>query len=344
MESVILIPAYNPERTLYTLAKRLKELSFEVLIVNDGSSSKYDNIFKKASEYATVIGYTKNHGKGYALKKGIEYIKNNYKDILGFITADADGQHSIEDIKKISKALNDNNEIILGTRDLKGNIPLRSKIGNDLSRLVYSLVTGKHLYDNQTGLRAFPMWACDFLLSVKGEKYEYEINVTAEAAHRNFKIVEIPIKTIYDEGNTTSHFRPVTDTIRIQWHLIKSGIFFLITYILYLSSIGLIFGFNFEHRFIFTGISTVLFYALHILIICIKRDKNSPYSKGINIPNMIFIFVKYITAAAISVLFIIKLNSPILGGILALFVLGIMTLIWSKFYRLLEVKRNGTLQ
>ena len=103
MESVILIPAYNPEKTLYTLAKRLKELSFEVLIVNDGSSSKYDNIFKKASEYATVIGYTKNHGKGYALKKGIEYIKNNYKDILGFITADADGQHSIEDIKKITE-------------------------------------------------------------------------------------------------------------------------------------------------------------------------------------------------------------------------------------------------
>ncbi|MGN1129972.1 MAG: glycosyltransferase family 2 protein [Ruminococcus sp.] len=343
MESVILIPAYNPENTLCTLSKQLKELSFEVLIVNDGSNPEYDNIFNKASEYATVIGYSKNRGKGYALKKGIEYIKNNYREINGFITADADGQHSVEDIIKISRALKDNNEIILGTRDLKSNIPLRSKIGNDLSRVVYSLVTGKYLYDNQTGLRAFPMWACDFLLSVKGEKYEYEINVAVKAAYKNYKIIEIPIKTIYDEGNTTSHFRPVIDTLRIQGHLIKSGIIFLITYILYLSSIGLIFGFNLEHKFIYTGICTVLFYILLILIVRIKRGKKSPHSKGFNIPNMIFISTKYLTAAVISLLFIINLNSPVLGGIIALFVLCIMTLLWSKFCRLLEVKRNGTM-
>lgn len=343
MESVILIPAYNPENTLCTLAKQLKELSFEVLIVNDGSNPEYDNIFKKASENATVIGYSKNRGKGYALKKGIEYIKNNYRKYIGFITADADGQHTVEDIIKISKALKDNNEIILGTRNLKSNIPLRSKIGNDLSRVVYSLVTGKYLYDNQTGLRAFPMWACDFLLSVKGEKYEYEINVAVKAAHKNYKIIEIPIKTIYDEGNTTSHFRPVIDTLRIQGHLIKSGIIYLLTYILYLSSIDMIFKFIPDNKLLYCVISMVLFIALHILIAHVKRGKIDTYRKIFNVPNILFISAKYIVAGVISLLFILSFNSFILGDIWALFVLCIMTLLWSKFCRILEVKRNGTM-
>ncbi len=232
MKEVVLIPAYKPDSEMCNLARKLQDCGFDVLIVNDGSGAEYDNVFLQASEFATVICHNKNRGKGRALKTGMEYIRDNFKECEFFITADADGQHKCEDIIRVKEALEDGAEFVLTTRLLNRNIPKRSKFGNDLSRVIYTLSTGRYFKDNQSGLRGFSVENIDWLLKVKGEKYDYEMNMLYYASKQAIPINTIDIEAVYIDGNKSSHFNPVKDTIRIYKLLFSSAKASIITAVL----------------------------------------------------------------------------------------------------------------
>ncbi len=229
----ILIPAYRPGNNMITLLESLANEGFSVLVVNDGTDDKYNHIFEKAKDFATVIGYANNKGKGFALKYGFEHIGSIDKKPFGVVTADSDGQHSVADICKVANLLIENNSIVIGERDLT-DAPLRSKIGNVMSQVVYTIVTGKYLSDNQAGLRGFPIRYLDRLIKTMGNRYEYEMNVVTNAAKRNRKIVETGIETIYIENNKESNFRPLRDTLLIQAGLWMRGLPSAIAYLAYL--------------------------------------------------------------------------------------------------------------
>ena len=94
----IVIPAYQPDNKLIKLIEKIHEKSdFRILVIDDGSSSKCQNIFDKAQQYATVLRHKVNQGKGQALKTAFDYIRqqNSYGTV---VTADADGQHKIWEI------------------------------------------------------------------------------------------------------------------------------------------------------------------------------------------------------------------------------------------------------
>lgn len=230
MGTVVLIPSYNPQEVLINLVKELHAGGMEVLVVNDGSSEEYKRIFDAAREYAEVIGYDNNRGKGYALKTGIRHLAAK-PEVNGFVTADGDGQHSVDDILKTARILESEKTIVLGMRNLSKEIPLRSRIGNDMSKLTYTLVTGRYLNDNQSGLRGFTADMAKWLLEVKGNHYEYEMNVLIKAAFMGCPVIEVPIRTIYENNNSASHFKPLLDTARIQSKLLLGGMLPLVIYI-----------------------------------------------------------------------------------------------------------------
>lgn len=223
MKEIVLIPAYKPDEMLITLVKELNNAHLDAVIVNDGSGSEYDDIFKQASEYAVIVSHPRNRGKGRALKTGIKYISENYSDCDYFITADADGQHRVEDIMRVRDELKNGAEFVLTTRKLRRNIPFRSKFGNDLSRFVYTLATGKYFSDNQSGLRGFSAENAGWLLEVKGEKYDYEMNMLYYAAKQAIPVTTLDIEAVYIDGNKSSHFNPVMDTVRIYRLLFNSA-------------------------------------------------------------------------------------------------------------------------
>lgn len=231
MGIVVLIPSYNPQAALINLVKELHARGMEVLVVNDGSGDEYKRIFDRVREYASVVEYKKNRGKGYAIKTGIRRIAS-MPGISGFVTADGDGQHTVEDIVKIAGILEREKAVVLGVRCLSRGIPWRSRVGNDMSKFTYTLVTGRYLKDNQSGLRGFPAEMAAQLLKVGGSHYEYEMNVLTWAALRGFPIIEVPIRTIYENNNKASHFRPLLDTVRIQGGLLLGGAVPSVLYIL----------------------------------------------------------------------------------------------------------------
>lgn len=226
IRSIILIPAYEPDKKLNKLIDDLEELSFSnIVIVNDGSSDKCVEIFKEIEKnpHCTLITHETNKGKGIALKTGMKTIMSKFKNAKGCITVDADGQHLASDILKIDEVFEKNkNSLILGCRTFDDEkVPFRSKMGNLLTRLIFKLLTGKYISDTQTGLRAIPNGYMDKFLNLPGERYELEINMLIEAAKDNMDIKEVPIETVYIANNISSHFNPLLDSFKIYLEIFK---------------------------------------------------------------------------------------------------------------------------
>lgn len=215
----IVIPSYEPDEKLPGLLAALRREGFEELVVvDDGSGEAYEHFFKQAEEeyHCHVLTHPVNQGKGRALKTAFAYILKEMPG-RGCITADSDGQHSPACILDCARALCEQPDaLILGCRCFdKENVPARSEFGNKCTRLVMKYLTGVSVSDTQTGLRGIPASFMSLLLSVRGERFEFETNMLVETKTHKIPIVEVPIQTIYIEENKTSHFHPIRDSIRI---------------------------------------------------------------------------------------------------------------------------------
>ena len=214
---VAVIPAFNPDNRLPSYVSELRESGFDtIVVVDDGSEDSCKSIFNDLEGKAHVLHHELNKGKGAALKTGLEWIRSNVQDAKGVITLDSDGQHSVKDSVRIAQMLDDKSRLILGARDFNlPNIPFKSRAGNKITSLVFKLLYGQYLTDTQTGLRAFPMQLIDFMSSIEGERYEYEMNVLIECAKAKVPMESVAIETIYEDNNEGSHFRPFADSFRI---------------------------------------------------------------------------------------------------------------------------------
>lgn len=218
---VVLIPAYEPDEELVKLVPRLKEAGFAVLVVDDGSGEGYRPIFDAVREEATVVTHERNRGKGAALKTGMRHIREHMPDCEYFVTCDADGQHRVEDVARVRDKLHAGHGFVLSVRIPKKGTPLRSKVGNSMSRVTYTLLANRYLSDNQSGLRGFARSHIDWLVEVEKNNYDYEMNMLYYAAKKGIRITTVPIETIYINNNAASHFNPIADTVRIYRSLYR---------------------------------------------------------------------------------------------------------------------------
>lgn len=214
---VIIIPAYDPDDRLLQLLYELKsKTNYHVIVVNDGSSAKSVDIFRNVEKHAIVLEHGANYGKGRAIKTALTYIKDNYNDNTGVVIIDADGQHKVDDMIQVcNKLMEHPDSLILGSREFKGNVPRKSKFGNQITKWVFALTQGVKVSDTQTGLRAFMSNNIPCFLNIAGERYEYEMNMLLYCTKSHKNIIEVYIETIYIEDNKSSHFRAVRDSVRI---------------------------------------------------------------------------------------------------------------------------------
>ena len=173
---VALVPSYEPETVLLDVANELLANSFTVVVVNDGSGHEYDGIFSQLPEEVHYLCYEDNHGKGYALKYGFQYIKDNFDNCI-VVTLDSDGQHKVMDAVKICDECekHEENTLVLGSRFFDKKAPFKSRFGNFIARTTFLLSTRHKIYDTQTGLRAFNSNLLEKMIAIKGDRYEYEI-------------------------------------------------------------------------------------------------------------------------------------------------------------------------
>lgn len=223
----IVIPAYKPGQALIQTVEALvaKEPDRFILVVNDGSPPSYNNIFQAIDFHpqVTVLSHPVNLGKGQALKTAFNHILTDCPaDCPGVVTADADGQHLPEDIEKVSADLYaEPNALILGARAFGPDVPLRSKIGNIVTRNIFSLLTRRAISDTQTGLRGIPRDFLKHYLKLPASGYDYELEMLLETVRKRLPFKEIFITTVYEQGNVSSHFNPVLDSLKIYYVLLR---------------------------------------------------------------------------------------------------------------------------
>jgi len=279
--TVILIPSYEPESSLVSFVKEIKESGFDILLVNDGSGKEYDEIFNSAAPFTSYIKLEQNRGKGGALKEGFSALLKYYPNAKYVITADGDGQHSLKDLIRINNLLEKENEIIFGSREME-KMPTRSKIGNFLSKYDRTLLTKQYINDDQCGLRGFQIRYLDELVAIDGNRYEYELRQIISFQLKNYKILYMPIDTIYLDNNSKSHFTTVKDSLRLHISIFLYALPALICNALLLASLLVCYqnGFTLYHLII--PILYLVATALYFGVISLLYPSKKPIKRLLN--------------------------------------------------------------
>jgi putative flippase GtrA len=214
---IVLVPAYQPDERLLALLDALRATAPEahLLVVDDGSGPAFAPVFEAARQRGcAVLTHPVNRGKGAALKTGFAFVAEHAPG-QEVVCADSDGQHSPDDVLRVAACVRDGADLVLGVRGFTGNVPLRSRVGNSLTRVLFRLATGRDVRDTQTGLRGYAAHLLPWLLTVPGERFEFEVSALLQAVRRDLPIDQVDIATIYLESNASSHFRPVLDSARV---------------------------------------------------------------------------------------------------------------------------------
>ena len=220
---IVLAPVYQPGHPLIALVTELRDAAPDspIVVVDDGSSPASAATLDAIRDLGcTVLRHERNRGKGAALKTGFRYVSQAYPG-QPVVCADGDGQHPVADILRVAAHAEATGHTVLGVRRFDGVVPLRSRVGNTVTRLLFRAATGRPVQDTQTGLRAYPGALLGWLQSVPGDRFEYEMNVLLQAARVGHPIDEVTIATTYLQDNASSHFGWMTDSLRIYRPLLR---------------------------------------------------------------------------------------------------------------------------
>lgn len=208
MRICAVIPALNEERQLFEVIQSVMSFGVIPIVVDDGS---IDNTYNIALESgAKVLRHSNRQGKGSAIRDGLNFaLKDNYDLIF---TLDGDGQHDPKEIKSFLDALEDNS-IVVGNRLVNArNMPFWRKVSNKINSFAISLLCGQSIGDAQCGYRLFPKRAINSI-NIEASGYEIELEMTVKLARQGFKIISVPIESIY--GTERSDIRPIRDSWRV---------------------------------------------------------------------------------------------------------------------------------
>ena len=236
MKIVIGIPAYNEEKNIAGILIKLKKITQDIIVCDDGSNDQTAKIAEELG--ATVISHERNLGYGAGIRTIFLKAKEIKADIL--VTFDADGQHRIEDLNSVIDPIKNNEaDIVIGSRFLNNDnkVPKYREIGIKTITVITNSSIGKKLSDSQSGFRAYNRKVLESITpSESGMGVSTEILI--KASKNKFQIKEVPIIISY-EGNTSTH-NPVSHGASVILSTIKftsiehplkfygiSGIFFL---------------------------------------------------------------------------------------------------------------------
>lgn len=216
MSICVIVPTYNNQKTIIRVIEQIMPYTQNIIVVNDGSTDRTQQLLNDSDLPVTLIHYEKNRGKGHALKTG--FLKSLELGYEYAITIDSDGQHFAEDIPLFVEAIKQYpNSLIIGSRTLVGeNIPGKNIFANKFSNFWFYLQTGQNLKDTQTGYRLYPLRLLRGLTWLTS-RYEAELELLVFSSWHGVNLHPVFIQVYYPpQDERVSHFRPTTDFLRIS--------------------------------------------------------------------------------------------------------------------------------
>ena len=212
------IPAFQAGASVGDVIRRTREVLPEVLVVDDGSSDATAEAARGAG--AELVAHPVNRGKGAALVTAFRTLFARGCDAV--VTLDADGQHLPEEIPKLLEAARGGADLVLGTRDhLFAEMVAARRVANRLSSWAISWAAGQSLSDVQTGFRLYTRRLVE-ATGFPETRFDAESAVVVRAGRRGFRIVTVPVRLGFADGRTTSHYRPLVDSLRIARSVMRA--------------------------------------------------------------------------------------------------------------------------
>ena len=218
-ELAAVVPCYNAGPRVKPVVERLLRIVDHVFVVDDGST---DNaVHELEGTGAHVIVFPENRGKGHAMLAGFRAALD-VSAVQAVVIVDADGQHDPDELDRLWEAFRaEDADLVIGSRDFdRPDVPWRSRFGNKLTIRLTALLLGQRVSDTQSGYRLHSRRLLEYILeNVPGGRYETEMEILVLAVRRGYKVVPVPIATIYEEDNKSSHFNKLRDSLRIYRRL-----------------------------------------------------------------------------------------------------------------------------
>lgn len=218
----VIIPALNAEHTLAPVVQAARRQVADVVVIDDGSSDQTSRV--GGENGATVLRHPVNRGKGGALKTGFAWALERGFD--GVITIDADGQHLPSEISQLLEARrNSGADLIIGGRAHHFHAMLpRRRLANRFSAWAIAIASGEHITDSQSGFR---FYSAKLIRSVnlRSDGFSMESEVIVRAGRDGFKVLTVPIDLGFVDGISTSHYRPIRDTLHIAFTVLRTRLF-----------------------------------------------------------------------------------------------------------------------
>jgi glycosyltransferase involved in cell wall biosynthesis len=219
LEIVVGIPAFNEEKNIASIILKLKKITNTIIVCNDGSSDLTNKIAEELG--AIVINHSKNLGYGAAIRSIFLKAKEMNSDIL--VTFDADGQHRIDDIQQMIQPIIENKtDIVIGSRFLnkeKDEVPTYRKVGIKIITKVTNVSIDQKITDSQSGFRAYSRQVLE-KLSPSDVGMGISTEILIKSSKMGFKILEVPIKILYEGKNTSTH-NPISHGTSVLFSTIK---------------------------------------------------------------------------------------------------------------------------
>ena len=219
---LVVVPAFNAERTVGGIVRGCRAVVDEVLVIDDGSIDR--TAAEAVDAGARVMSHAANRGKGAALKTGFGLALQRGYDAV--ITLDADGQHLPREIPKFltARAETQANLIIGGRAHLFDQMLPRRRMANRFSAWSIARCSRTNVTDSQSGFR---LYSRELLLKarLRSDGFDLESEVIVRAGCDGFKVITIPIDLGFVDGLSTSHYKPVADSLRIFWTVTRARFF-----------------------------------------------------------------------------------------------------------------------
>ncbi len=237
----VIIPAYKEgDRIGATLLGigsyfKQKDFTYEILVVVDGSPDNTAEIARNYSlhvDHIRVIDNSENHSKGYVVRQGLLEAKGKYRLFM-----DADGSTAITHLEAFLPALEEGNDVVVGSRDIEGAFvqvhqPRYREIMGDMGNWAIRIVLGLSSYpDTQCGFKALSARAAEVIASrmvVDRFGFDYELIILANKL--GFKVKQLPVRWLNEEGSTVGGlFGPngfiqvLIDLFKTKWRLITGA-------------------------------------------------------------------------------------------------------------------------
>ena len=208
MELSVIMPMYNSENVISNLEEATKALNkisknYELILVDDGSTN---NCLKEAKKFkdskVLVVGYSKNMGKGNAIKYGFNFSKGDY---IAFI--DSGGDLDPSQLSLFLKTMKEKNaDIVIGSKRHPKSIvhypPIR-RIMSKAYQLLNSILFDLDIKDTQVGIKLFRRAALEKIMPrIIVKKFAFDLEVLVLARKYNLKIIEAPIVMTYKFKST----------------------------------------------------------------------------------------------------------------------------------------------